>query len=164
MKVHAKAKFIRISPRKTRLVVDLIRGLSVKEARGQLKFSLKAAARPVLKTLNSAVANAEHNEKAQSADLVVAEAYVDEGPTYHRYTPRAHGRATKVRKRMSHITIVVSNGKEETPKKDEKKEEKKAVTKPAEKPVEKKKAPAKKPTGKKKASTKQATKKQEANV
>ena len=164
MKVHAKAKYIRISPRKTRLVVDLIRGLSIEEARGQLKFSLKAAARPVLKTLNSAIANAEHNEKAKLADLVIAEAYVDEGPTFHRYTPRAHGRATKVRKRMSHITIVVSDGKEAAPKKEEQKEEKKVEKKPAAKKAPAKKAPAKKPAAKKKAPAKKTTKKQEANA
>ena len=142
MKVKARAKFIRMAPRKTRLLVALIRGLSVEEARGQLKFSLKDAAIPVLKTLNSAVANAQHNAKAKVEDLVVSEAFVDEGPTIHRFTPRAQGRATKIRKRMSHITIVVSDRKTEgAPEKTD-----------AKKPVVKK-APAKK-----------ATKKQEANA
>lgn len=158
MKVQAKAKFIRIAPRKTRLVVDLIRGLSVAEARGQLKFSLKGASRPVLKTLNSAVANAEHNEKAKVADLVVSEAFVDEGPTYHRYTPRAHGRATKVRKRMSHITIVVSDGKADAPKKEAKPAAKKEEAKASEKKTAAKKQAAKKPAAKKTA------KKSEANA
>jgi large subunit ribosomal protein L22 len=131
MKVHAKAKYIRISPRKTRLVVDLIRGLSIEEARGQLKFSLKAAAKPILKTLNSAIANAEHNNKVKLADLSIAEAYVDEGPTFHRFKPRAQGRATKIRKRMSHITIVLTDGMDEDVSIKSKVESEKPVVKKA---------------------------------
>lgn len=111
MNVQATAKFIRMAPRKTRLVVALIRGMSVRDARAQLKYSLKDAAAPVLKTLDSAVANAAHNAHMDTANLVVSAAYVNEGPTIHRYTPRAQGRATKIRKRMSHITIVVTDNK-----------------------------------------------------
>ncbi len=147
MKVKARAKFIRIAPRKTRLVVALIRGMSVENARAQLKYSLKGAATPVLKVLNSAVANAVHNAHATATDLVVSEAFVDEGPTIHRFTPRAQGRATKIRKRMSHITIVVSDGKPEeaTPTVAAKKVVKKApVKKPVAKKAPAKKAPAKK--------------------
>ncbi|RMD51782.1 50S ribosomal protein L22 [Candidatus Parcubacteria bacterium] len=107
MKVKATAKYIRMSPRKVRLVVDLVRGLPIEDAKKQLMFSRKAAAKPVLKVLNSAVANAENNFSLNTEDYIVAEAYVDQGPTIKRYRPRAHGRAALIRKRMSHITIVV---------------------------------------------------------
>ncbi len=134
MNVKAKARFIRMSPRKTRLLVGLIRGRSVAEARKQLQFSQKDAATPVLKLLNSAVANAEHNFKLDTSAMVVKEAFVDEGPVMYRYTPRAQGRATPIRKRMSHITIVI--GKEEAPV--EKVKAVKEVKKAAKKPVVKK--------------------------
>lgn len=109
MEVKAQAKFIRIAPRKTRLVVSLIRGKSVVEARRQLAVSTKIAAKAVLKTLNSAVANAVHNAKMNDGELVVAKAFVDEGPKIRRFAPRAQGRATPIRHRMSHITIVVAS-------------------------------------------------------
>lgn len=108
MEVKAHAKFIRIAPRKTRLVVGLIRGKSVVEARRQLAVSTKISAKAVLKTLNSAVANAVHNAKISDEGLMVAKAYVNEGPKIKRFTPRAQGRATPIRHRMSHITIVVA--------------------------------------------------------
>ncbi len=124
-----------MSPRKVRLVVDLIRGMGIKEARQQLTFSRKAAAGPVLKVLNSAIANAEHNLKADTADFKVMEAFVNDGPTMKRFQPRAHGRATPLRKRMSHITITVGNGKEDavkevvkTAKKEESKETQEKTT------------------------------------
>lgn len=107
MEVRAQAKYIRIAPRKTRLVVDLIRGKSVAEARRQLTVSPKLAAGPVRKALESAVANAVHNAKIDGANLVVAKAWVDEGPKIKRFAPRAQGRATPIRHRMSNITIVV---------------------------------------------------------
>lgn len=108
MEVKAQAKFIRIAPRKTRLVVGLIRGKTVAEARRQLTVSPKLAARAVLKTLNSAVANAVNNTMADPANLVVSKVWVDEGPKIKRFTPRAQGRATPIRHRMSHITVIVS--------------------------------------------------------
>lgn len=108
MEVKAQAKFIRIAPRKTRLVVGLIRGKTVVEARRQLAVSPKLAARAVLKTLNSAVANAVNNTMADASKLMVSKVWVDEGPKIKRFTPRAQGRATPIRHRMSHITVVVS--------------------------------------------------------
>ncbi len=108
MEVKAVAKFIRIAPRKTRLVVGLIRGKSVNEARRQLMVSPKLAAKAVLKALNSAVANATNNAKLDAGTLVVVKTWVDEGPKIKRFAPRAQGRATPIRHRMSHIHVVVS--------------------------------------------------------
>jgi large subunit ribosomal protein L22 len=108
MKVRAHAKHIRQSPYKVRRVLDLVRGLPVEEARHVLAFTDRRAADPVSKVLNSAVANAEHNFALDSDELVVAEAFADEGPTLKRWRPRARGRATRIRKRTCHITIVVS--------------------------------------------------------
>jgi large subunit ribosomal protein L22 len=108
MKVRAHAKHIRQSPYKVRRVLDLVRGLPVEEARHVLAFTDRRAADPVTKVLNSAVANAEHNFALDSDELIVAEAFADEGPTLKRWRPRARGRATRIRKRTCHITIVVS--------------------------------------------------------
>lgn len=130
MNVKAKARFIRMSPRKTRLLVGLIRGRSVAEARKQLQFSQKDAATPVLKLLNSAVANAEHNFKLDTSSMIVKEAFVDEGPVMYRYTPRAQGRATPIRKRMSHITIVIGDKEAEVVKNVEAVKEEKTAKKP----------------------------------
>ena len=113
MQARAEAKYIRMSPRKVRLVVDLIRGMGIQEARHQLAFSRKAAAGPVLKVLNSAIANAENNMGLNTEDFRVVEARVNDGPTIKRFMPRAHGRATPLRKRMSHIAVAVGDGKEE---------------------------------------------------
>ncbi|MEX1125972.1 MAG: 50S ribosomal protein L22 [Acidimicrobiia bacterium] len=113
MKVRAQAKYIRQSPYKVRLVLDLVRGLPVIEAENVLRLTSRGATEPVAKVLRSAVANAEHNHALDSEDLVVAEAYADEGPTLKRYRPRARGRAARIRKRTSHITIVVSDMNEE---------------------------------------------------
>lgn len=96
-----------MSPRKTRLVVDLIRGSRVDEAVAQLKVMAKAAALPVLKLLNSAVANAEHNFKLDRKSLLIKQIYVDGGPVLKRSTPRAFGRSTPIHRRTSHITIVL---------------------------------------------------------
>jgi ribosomal protein L22 len=106
--VRAQAKYVRCAPRKARLVVDHIRGKSIGEARAILNHTPKAAARDVLKLLESAVANAENNHELDPDDLVVRKIYVDEGPTLKRYRPRALGRATRIRKRTSHMTIQLS--------------------------------------------------------
>ncbi|MBX5469888.1 MAG: 50S ribosomal protein L22 [Thermoleophilaceae bacterium] len=108
MVVRAQARFVRCAPRKARLVIDHIRGKSVDEARAILTHTPRAAARDVMKLLNSAIANAEHNHELVADDLVVKQAYVDEGPTLKRYRPRALGRATRIRKRTSHLTITLS--------------------------------------------------------
>jgi len=96
--------------------VDLIRGLPAAEAQAVLRFAPQAASEPVGKVLASAVANAEHNEQLDPATLVIREAYVDEGPTLKRFRPRAQGRAYRIRKRTSHITIVLESRPEETAK------------------------------------------------
>ena len=98
---------MRISSRKVKIVIDLIRGKSVKEAEAILQYTPKAATEPVLKLLKSAVANAENNLELNSDDLYVAEVFANQGPTLMRYRPRAHGRASRIRKRTSHITIVL---------------------------------------------------------
>jgi ribosomal protein L22 len=106
--VRAHAKYVRCAPRKARLVVDHIRGKSVGDARAILTHTPRAAARDVLKLLESAVANAENNHELDADDLVIRKVYVDEGPTLKRYRPRALGRATRIRKRTSHMTIQLS--------------------------------------------------------
>ena len=108
MAVRAQAKYIRVAPRKAREVVDLIRGKSVDDARAILRFSPRAAAEVVEKVLNSAVANAERNLHVKSDDLIVGSTFVDEGPTLKRIQPRAMGRAFRINKRTSHITVIVS--------------------------------------------------------
>ena len=112
MEAKAVAKYIRISPRKVRQVVDLIRGKDVSEAIGILKNTPKKAAGLVEKVVNSAVANAENNQEMFFEDLYIAKAYADEGPTMKRFRPRAMGQASPIRKRTSHITIIVSDNKE----------------------------------------------------
>jgi large subunit ribosomal protein L22 len=112
MQARAMAKNVGMSPRKMRMVIDLIRGRGVNEAYSILKFSKKAATTPIEKALRSAVANAQQKADAQGTfldvdDLVVSEAYVNEGPTMKRFSPRAMGRATPIMKRSSHITIIV---------------------------------------------------------
>jgi large subunit ribosomal protein L22 len=108
--VRAEAKFVRVSARKARLVVDHIRGRSVPEARTILAFTQRAVAVEVEKVLRSAVANAESNPELQwnGDDLVISAAYVDEGPTLKRYRPRARGRMGRIKKRTCHITIKVA--------------------------------------------------------
>ena len=106
--VRAQAKYVRHAPRKARLVVDHIRGKSIDDARAILQHTPRAAAVDVLKLLESAVANAENNHELDADDLVVRKVYVDEGPTLKRYRPRALGRATRIRKRTSHMTIQLS--------------------------------------------------------
>ena len=108
MEVKAVSKFVRVSPRKARVVVDLVRGKSVEQAREILAFTNRAIAETVEKTLNSAVANAEHNNQLRAESLVVKKAFVNEGPTLKRIRPRAKGSASRINKRTSHITIVVA--------------------------------------------------------
>jgi len=104
---HAHARYVRISSRKVKIVIDLIRGKSVAEAQAILQFTPKAASAVVEKLLNSAVANAENNLELNRDNLYVAEVYANQGPTLKRFRPRAQGRATRIRKRTSHITIVL---------------------------------------------------------
>lgn len=109
MEVLAKHRYAQISPQKVRLVADQIRGLSVAEAINVLTYSPKKAAGLVKKVLESAMANAEHNEGADIDELVVSKVFVDAGPTMKRIKTRAKGRADRVFKRSSHITVVVSD-------------------------------------------------------
>ncbi len=118
----AKLRQLQISPRKVRLLVNLIRGRSVQDALVQLQFSKKHAALPVIKLLKSAVANAIHNHQIKEDSLIVKYAFVDAGKTLHRWMPRAFGRASKLRKRASHITIVLEGDADETKKKKVSKE------------------------------------------
>lgn len=103
----AIAKYVRISPRKVRLVVDVIRGKSVRDAEDLLRFIPRAASEPVAKVLNSAKHNALHNDEMLEDRLVITAAYVDAGPTLKRLIPRARGSANIIKKRTSHITIIV---------------------------------------------------------
>ena len=113
MEAKAVARFVRVTPMKARRVVDIIRGKSVPEAQAMMRFAPQSASDPVLKVLNSAVANArhaaeQHGTAFDEAALRVQEAFVDEGPTMKRFRPRAQGRASRINKRTSHITVVVA--------------------------------------------------------
>ncbi|GAE46797.1 50S ribosomal protein L22 [Mesobacillus boroniphilus] len=112
MQAKAVARTVRIAPRKARLVLDLIQGKQVGEAVAILNLTPKAASPIVDKVLKSALANAEHNYEMDVNNLVVSEAYANEGPTLKRFRPRAMGRASAINKRTSHITIVLSEKKE----------------------------------------------------
>jgi len=112
MEAKAIARQVRVAPRKARLVVDLIRGKAVGEAYAILKNTPKAASPIVEKLLKSAIANAEHNYEMEPDNLIVEKAFVDEGVTLKRFRPRAQGRAGRINKRTSHITIIVSEKKE----------------------------------------------------
>ncbi|MFH1621368.1 MAG: 50S ribosomal protein L22 [Patescibacteria group bacterium] len=118
MEVKAMLRHLRMSPRKVRLVIDTIRGKKVETAETQLIFVKKAAAGPVLKLLKSAVANAEHNFKLDKNTLFIKKITADAGMTIKRSMPRAMGRATPIRKRSTHITIILSD--EAVPKKEKK--------------------------------------------
>jgi large subunit ribosomal protein L22 len=107
MEAKATVKYVRISPQKARRAVDLVRGRQVEEARRILRFSPLGASKTIEKALNSAVANAEQQPGVVAQNLVVDRAWVDSGPTLKRWRPRAYGRATKILKRTSHITLVV---------------------------------------------------------
>lgn len=109
MEVSANLRFARISPQKCRLVADQVRGMPVEQALELLAFSPKKGAAIIKKVLNSAIANAEHNEGADIDELSVTQVYVDQGPTMKRVMPRAKGRADRIIKRTSHITLVVGD-------------------------------------------------------
>ncbi|MBT3816988.1 MAG: 50S ribosomal protein L22 [Candidatus Magasanikbacteria bacterium] len=131
MQTTATLKYFRTAPRKVRLLVDMVRGKKVEDALVQLQFSKKSAAKPVRKLIESAVANAIHNHKMDKESLVISSAFVNEGPTQKRWQPRAFGRAFVIRKRTSHITIVLT-GEVKEPVLEEKKKtttEKKVETK-----------------------------------
>lgn len=112
MEVKAQARFVRIAPRKVRVVMDLIRGKDTAEALSILSFIPKQASGIIKKVLHSALANAEHNHELDRDGLYISRAYVDEGPTLKRFRPRAFGRAARIRKRTSHLTIVLKERKE----------------------------------------------------
>ncbi|MEW5952255.1 MAG: 50S ribosomal protein L22 [Bacillota bacterium] len=112
MEAKATAKYIRISPRKVRQVVDLIRGKGVKEALAILSFTSRRSSLPVSKVVKSAAANAEHNYEMDKDNLFIAAAYVDPGPVIKRWQPRAMGRADQIKRRTSHITVIVQEKKE----------------------------------------------------
>jgi large subunit ribosomal protein L22 len=105
----AKASYVRVTPMKARRVIELIRDMPAQDALQVLKFSPQAASEPIAKVLASAIANAEHNFSLDPESLMVSRAYVDEGPTMKRFRPRAQGRAYRIRKRTSHITIEVES-------------------------------------------------------
>ncbi len=112
MEAKAKANYVRIAPRKARIVIDLIRNKPVEEARAILTYNPRRGARVVHKLLESAVANAENNHLMDPYELYVDQVYVDEGPTMKRVQPRARGRRNLIRKRLSHITLVLRERKE----------------------------------------------------
>ena len=149
----ASARYVRITPLKARRVVDLVRGIPVDQALSILEFAPQAAAETVHKVLRSAVANAETTEGLDTHDLVVSVAHVDEGPTMKRWRPRAQGRATRINKRTSHITLAVQPASALAPAAPKAKpaRAKKAADKPAE--------PAKKAAAAKRSSTATTTKK-----
>src|SRR5437773_3759165 len=118
---RAIARHVRVTPMKARRVINLVRGLPAKEALAVLQFAPQAASEPVYKVLASAIANAENNERLDPDSLLVAEAYVDEGPTMKRFRPRAQGRAYRIRKRSCHITIVVESVQASAPRRAAKK-------------------------------------------
>ncbi len=155
----AVARFVRVTPMKARRVVDLVRGMGVDDALATLKFAPQAAAATVYKVVSSAAANAETTEHLSRDELVVVKAFVDEGPTLKRHRPRAQGRATRIDKRTSHITVVVQpRAFDEEPKPEPKKAAKKATkAAPAEKPAAAEKA--EKATAKKAAANKAPAKK-----
>ncbi len=110
MEVNAKLRFARISPQKARLVADQVRGMAVEEALDVLAFSQKKSAAIIKKILDSAIANAEHNEGADIDELTITKIMVDQAPTMKRLRPRAKGRANRILKRTSHITLAVGDG------------------------------------------------------
>ncbi len=107
METRAVAKYARISPRKVRLVMDQLRGMKVEDAANRLAFAPQKGARVVKKLIDSAVANAEQNANADVDALYIKRIYADEGPTLKRWRPRALGRASRIRKRSSHLTVVL---------------------------------------------------------
>ena len=162
MEVTARLSNLRISPRKVRLVANLIRGLDVVRARTQLQFLVKRPALPVLKLLNSAAANAKHNFKLNPEDMYVAKILVDEGPSLRRSRPQSRGRVHPIKKKSSHVSLTLAEKKDRHqisraansgPRNGKRAEEKKkdALQAPAGKPAaQKKKEPQTRQSGEKK--------------
>ncbi len=137
MEVKAKLKYLRMAPRKVRQVADLIRGKKVSEAKNILDFSIRRAARPLRKLLDSAIANAKNNFQLDEETLWISTILVDEGPKLKRWRARARGRAAEIQKKTSHITLILEGEKGKgLERKEESKEEK--LPKPREKAAEKK--------------------------
>jgi len=161
MEARAQARYVRVTPMKARRVIDLIRGMNAADAQAVLKFAPQAASEPIGKVLDSAIANATNNHAMDARGLVVSAAFVDEGPTMKRIRPRAQGRAYRIRKRSSHITVIVSDGAPIVPvlKTPVAKKAPAAAPKPVvEEALVAKKAPAKKaPVAKKASAAKKAT-------
>lgn len=111
MEIKAQAKYIRMSPKKIRQICDVIRGMEASQAETQLQFIKRRAAKPVLKLLRSALANAKHNFGLEKENLYIQKIVADEGPTLYRWQPRAFGRATPRRRRASHISLILSERK-----------------------------------------------------
>ena len=109
MEARAKARYVRVTPRKARRVVDLIRGMPADQAQATLAFAPQSASDPIGKVLASAIANAGQTSHLEAGQLVVSRAWVDEGPTLKRFRPRAQGRGYRINKRTSHITVIVSD-------------------------------------------------------
>ena len=157
----AKARFVRVSPSKARRVIDLVRGKSVAEALDILRWAPQAASEPVAKVIASAAANAQNNNGLDPSTLVVATVYADDGPTAKRIRPRAQGRAFRIRRRTSHITVVV----ESRPSKDARGSQSASATRARRAQASKAaagKAPAKKAPAKKAAADKAPAKKASA--
>ena len=156
MEARAQARYVRVTPMKARRVVDLIRGMNADDAQAMLRFAPQAASEPVGKVLASDVANATNNHAMDAKDLRISEAFVDEGPTMKRIRPRAQGRAYRIRKRSSHITVIVTDGIEAPKISKPAKPAKAAAEKPAAEKPAAKKATAQKTTAKKAAAKKAA--------
>src|ERR1700749_3019618 len=109
MEARAKARYVRVTPRKARRVVDLIRGMPAEEAQAVLAFAPQSASGPVGTVLASSIPTAEQGQQADAGSLGVSRAWVDEGPTLKRFRPRAQGRGYRINKRTSHITVIVSD-------------------------------------------------------
>lgn len=140
--VVAKLNYLRIAPRKVRLLADLVRGKSVEEAQTILNFTIKKAAKPLTKLLNSAISNAKNNFQQDPSNLYISKITVDEGPKYKRWRARARGRASEIQKKTSHIIIVLDKIKKEIRKRKVKKKRekiKKVGIKEAEKALKKRK-------------------------
>lgn len=111
MVISAKLNYLRIAPRKVRLLADLVRGKTVEEARAILRFTVKKGSQPLLKLLNSAVANAKSDPKMVAGNLFIAKIEVNEGPKYKRFRARARGQAYEIQKKTSHISVVLGEKK-----------------------------------------------------
>ncbi len=117
MEVSAKLRYLRIAPRKIRLVADSVRGKSAEEARNILQFTIKKGSEPLLKLLNSAIANAKSAHSKEAENLYISKITVDEGPKFKRWMPRARGQASEIQKKTSHITLILSESKKPKSKK-----------------------------------------------